>query len=87
MTDEKNEIEKLIDNMISSGFVDTFREFEKGEGHYTWWSYMFNSRAKNIGWRLDYFLASKKIMKDVKESKILDEVMGSDHCPVRLVIK
>jgi len=71
-----------FDNFVAAGLVDTFREFTKDGGHYTWWSNMANSRERNIGWRIDYFLVSKKIMPDVKKSYILPAVMGSDHAPV-----
>jgi len=76
-----------FDNIIKAGFVDTFREFEKGGGHYTWWSQMGNCRARNIGWRIDYFCISPTLKPRLKESRILKEVMGSDHCPVELVLK
>lgn len=72
---------------LEAGFVDTFRMFTKEGGHYTWWSYMFNARAKNVGWRIDYFLISERIKDKVDNSDILPEVMGSDHCPVRLSLK
>ena len=71
-----------FDSFISSGFVDTFREFTKDGGHYTWWSNMANSRERNIGWRIDYFLVSEKIKPSVKRSYILPSVMGSDHAPI-----
>ncbi|HPS87827.1 MAG TPA: exodeoxyribonuclease III [Spirochaetota bacterium] len=71
-----------FDNFISAGFVDTFREFTKDGGHYTWWSNMANSRERNVGWRIDYFLVSEKIKPDIKKSYILPSVMGSDHAPV-----
>jgi exodeoxyribonuclease-3 len=70
--------------LLESGFVDTFREFEKGPGHYTWWSQMMNCRPRNIGWRVDYFIASAKLQKGLKRAWISPEVMGSDHCPVGL---
>ena len=73
-----------IDNIISAGFVDTFRHFTKGKGHYSWWSHFSNARARNVGWRLDYFFVSKKLLPHVKRSTILPQVMGSDHCPVLL---
>ena len=73
-----------FDNYIESGFIDTFREFEKGEGHYTWWSYMFNSRAKNVGWRIDYFCISQILRSKLAKSYILKDVMGSDHAPVAI---
>jgi len=68
--------------LLGSGYIDTFRLFESGGGHYSWWSYMFNARAKNIGWRIDYWVVSEKLKKMVKSSKILPHVIGSDHCPV-----
>ena len=73
-----------FDNIVSEGFVDTFRHFHPDEVKYSWWSYMFNARAKNIGWRIDYFCVSKRLMGRVKEADILTDVMGSDHCPVVL---
>ncbi|MDP4039980.1 MAG: exodeoxyribonuclease III [Candidatus Pacearchaeota archaeon] len=73
-----------FDNYLKNGFVDVFREFCKEEGNYTWWSYMFNARERDIGWRIDYFLASKELLGNIKESQILKDVMGSDHCPVLL---
>mgnify|MGYP000855843985 FL=1 len=72
--------------LLESGFVDTFREFEKGPGHYTWWSQMMNCRARNIGWRVDYFVVSEKLRPALKRAWISPEVMGSDHCPVGLEI-
>ena len=74
-------------NYINSGFVDTFRNFNKEEGHYTWWSYMFQARKKDIGWRIDYFCVSKRLMNKVTNSKILKSILGSDHCPVMLEVK
>lgn len=75
------------DKLIEAGFVDTFRMFTKGSGHYTWWTYMSNARARNIGWRIDYFFVSKKLKTKVKSVKIHDKVMGSDHCPVVIELK
>ncbi|OGI93621.1 exodeoxyribonuclease III [Candidatus Nomurabacteria bacterium RIFCSPLOWO2_01_FULL_40_18] len=75
-----------IQNMIDGGFVDTFRIFTKGNGHYTWWSHFANARARNVGWRIDYIFASSKLAKKVKSAKILPEVLGSDHCPVLIEI-
>lgn len=75
-----------IQKMIDSDFVDTFRIFTKGNGYYSWWSHFANSRARNIGWRIDYIFVSKKLEKKVKAAKILPEVMGSDHCPVLIEI-
>ena len=74
-------------NIISNGFIDTFREFEKGEDHYTWWSYMFQARKRNIGWRIDYFCISKSLKSQLVNSYILKDVLGSDHAPVVMEIK
>ena len=67
---------------VNAGFVDTFREFEKGGGHYTWWSPMSGARARNVGWRIDYFLMSQALRPRLKKAYILPAVTGSDHCPV-----
>lgn len=75
-----------IDALIASGFADSFRHFTKGNGHYTWWSHFANARARNIGWRLDYFFVSVALMKKMKKSIIMPEVLGSDHCPIELTI-
>ena len=71
-----------LTNYLNSGFVDTFRYLYPEEIAYSWWSYRFNARAKNVGWRIDYFLVSDGLMDNVKEASIHLEVMGSDHCPV-----
>jgi exodeoxyribonuclease-3 len=76
-----------VDMIIKAGFVDTFRLFTQGNGHYSWWSNFANSRARNIGWRIDYWFVSQSLKDKVKSSKILSEQMGSDHCPVVLDIK
>ena len=73
--------------LLAAGYVDTFREFEKGPGHYTWWSQMMNCRPRNIGWRVDYFVASEALKPALKRAWISPEVMGSDHCPVGLELK
>jgi exodeoxyribonuclease-3 len=73
--------------LLAAGFSDTFREKYPDTVKYSWWSYRFNSRAKGIGWRIDYFLVSDRIMNLVNDSMIFDEVSGSDHCPVCLDIK
>jgi exodeoxyribonuclease-3 len=67
---------------LKAGFVDTFREFEKAGGHYTWWSQMTGARARNVGWRIDYFLISPALRSRLKRAFIRPDVMGSDHCPV-----
>ena len=73
--------------LLSSGFVDTFRHlYPDVTGAYSWWSYMFNARAKNAGWRIDYFLVSERIKDKITDAAIHSDVMGSDHCPVVLEI-
>lgn len=67
---------------MDAGFLDTFRLFEEGPGHYTWWSWRFQARERNIGWRLDYFLASAAFRSRLTHAGILSQVHGSDHCPV-----
>lgn len=71
-----------FDETLAAGFLDSFREFEPGPGHYSWWSYMNDARARNIGWRIDYFCLSKKLRPRLKKAWIMPQVMGSDHCPV-----
>lgn len=68
--------------LVKAGFVDTFREFEKSGGHYSWWSPMSGARARNVGWRIDYFLISAALRPRLKRAFILPQVTGSDHCPV-----
>lgn len=72
--------------LLNSGFSDTFRSLYPDKVEYSWWSYMFQSRQKNVGWRIDYFVVSGRIMDKVKEAKIHTEIMGSDHCPVSIEI-
>ncbi len=69
-------------NFVNAGFIDLFREFEKGGQHYTWWSPFQQCRARNIGWRIDYFLASKALRSEIVSCYHLPDAMGSDHCPV-----
>ncbi|MBG0768606.1 exodeoxyribonuclease III [Methanococcus maripaludis] len=76
-----------FDNIVNSGFLDTFREFNKEPDNYSWWSYRFNARAKNIGWRIDYFCISKSLKGNLKDAFIMPEVMGSDHCPVGIIFE
>ena len=83
-TDEER---KGFTNYIKASFIDTFRKFNEDGGHYTWWSYMFQARKKDIGWRIDYFCVSDRLIKSVSDSKILKYVLGSDHCPVMIEIK
>ena len=78
---ERNKMTELL----NSGFTDSFRYlYPEKENCYTWWSYMFHAREKNVGWRIDYFIVSKSIENKIKESTIYSEVLGSDHCPVGL---
>lgn len=72
---------------IKAGFIDTFREFETGGGHYSWWSQMTGARARNIGWRLDYFLVSATLRPRLKSAFIRSQIPGSDHCPVGIEIR
>ncbi len=83
-TDEER---SSFDKLIAAGFIDTFREFETGGDHYTWWSYMAKARERNIGWRIDYFLISESLRPRLKKAFILPEVTGSDHCPVGIVLE
>jgi len=76
-----------MDNIIRAGFVDTFRSLKDEEIKYSWWSYRAGARAKNVGWRIDYFLTSDAIRDRVRDADILNEIMGSDHCPVQLELK
>ena len=71
---------------LSSGFTDTFRRLYPEQVTYSWWSYRFRAREKNAGWRIDYFVVSDRLFAHVADSKIHTEVMGSDHCPVELVL-
>ncbi|MBR9707620.1 MAG: exodeoxyribonuclease III, partial [Candidatus Diapherotrites archaeon] len=81
--EERDSFTKILED----GFVDSFRYFNKEPGQYSWWGYWRNLRARNIGWRLDYFCVSQNFISQVNKSTILSDVMGSDHCPVELVIK
>ena len=74
--------------LLQSGLIDSFRYlYPKKEGCYTWWSYMFNARANNAGWRIDYFLASDVLKDRIEDSVIYSEVLGSDHCPIALLLR
>lgn len=72
---------------VDAGFVDSFRLFTQGNGHYSWWSQRANCRARNIGWRIDYVMVSAALAKQVKAAEIHGDVMGSDHCPVSITLK
>lgn len=76
-----------VQAMVDAGFHDAFRLFTEGNGHYSWWSHWARARDRNIGWRIDYFFVSSKLVKQVKSCKILADVYGSDHCPVLLELK
>lgn len=81
-TDEERE---KMTKLQEAGFVDTFRYFYPDqEGIYSWWSYRFNARKNNAGWRIDYFMASQSLSDRLKDAKILTDIMGSDHCPIEL---
>ena len=71
---------------IDAGFVDTLRMFKQGNGHYTWWSHFANARARNVGWRIDYFLVSESLKAKVKSADIHANVLGSDHCPISVTL-
>ena len=79
---EREKFSKLLD----SGFVDTFRELYPEKVQYSWWSYRMKARERNVGWRIDYFVVSNRLMKKVKDSIIFDQIEGSDHCPVGLIL-
>ncbi len=82
-----NEEREKMTQLLNKGFTDSFRYlYPTKENCYTWWSYMFNAREKNVGWRIDYFIVSKSIEKQIKESIIYSEITGSDHCPVGIEI-
>lgn len=83
-TDEERE---KMTELLNAGFTDTFRYlYPDKEDSYSWWSYMFKAREKNVGWRIDYFIVSKTIEDKIKEATIYSEILGSDHCPVGLEI-
>ncbi|MBV9349735.1 MAG: exodeoxyribonuclease III [Patescibacteria group bacterium] len=75
-----------IDRILAAGFQDTFRMFTRGKGYYTWWSHFANARARNVGWRIDYFFVSASLAKRVHSASILPDITGSDHCPILLDI-
>ena len=77
-----------FDTLLSAGFVDTFRHFYPTlEGAYSWWSYRFHAREKNVGWRIDYFLTSERLREKLTGAKIHADVFGSDHCPVEVTLE
>lgn len=76
-----------LENYLKNGFIDSFRHFNNKPRNYTYWSYMFQARRRNIGWRIDYFLISRNFMSNVKKAFILKDVEGSDHCPVGIELR
>ena len=83
-TDEERE---KMTTLLGSGFIDTFRHFyPDAANRYSWWSYRFHAREKNVGWRIDYFLISERLASRLRSAEIHDDIMGSDHCPVSLVL-
>ncbi len=76
-----------FENWLAAGFIDTFRMFKQGNGYYTWWSHFANSRARNVGWRIDYFLVSEALKPLVVAADIHPDALGSDHCPVSITLK
>ena len=83
-----NEEREKMTELLNNGFVDSFRYlYPETKDVYSWWSYMFHAREKNAGWRIDYFIVSEKIKEKIEDSKVLMQVLGSDHCPVELDIK
>lgn len=81
--EERNKMTELL----GSGFIDTFRYFNKNKVKYTWWSYMRQAREKDIGWRIDYFIVNKEFIDSVESTMIYDQIMGSDHCPIGIDLK
>jgi exodeoxyribonuclease III len=80
-TDEER---RGFQNFLDAGFIDTLRLFKQGNGYYTWWSHFANSRARNVGWRIDYFLASESLKDKIKSADIHPKQLGSDHCPISI---
>ena len=83
-TDEERE---KMTQLLSNGFIDTFRTLYPEQITYSWWSYRFRAREKNTGWRIDYFLISERLRDRLEDAKIHTEIMGSDHCPVEIILK
>ncbi|TXC78807.1 exodeoxyribonuclease III [Luteibaculum oceani] len=75
-----------IDNFVNGGFVDSFRHLHPDKVQYTWWSFRGGARQRNVGWRIDYFLVSEKLKPQISDAFIMDQIMGSDHCPVGLIL-
>jgi exodeoxyribonuclease-3 len=81
-----NEERQGFQNFVDAGFIDTFRLFTQGNGHYTWWSHFAQARARNVGWRIDYFLVSNTLRNKVAAADIHPDILGSDHCPVSVTL-
>ncbi len=82
-----HEEREWVNKFIKSGYVDTFRHFTKDGGHYTWWDYYTGARARDVGWRIDYFFVTENLLPSLKKAFILKDVMGSDHCPIGIELK
>ena len=80
---ERNKMTELL----NSGFIDTYRYYNPNEVKYTWWSYMFQARSKDIGWRIDYFIVNKDFINNIKKTMIYTDVLGSDHCPIGIEVE
>ena len=83
-TDEERQ---KFSELLSEGFIDTFRTLYPDEVTYSWWSYRFHARERNAGWRIDYFVTSQRLLEHIRDAKIHTDIMGSDHCPVELQLK
>jgi exodeoxyribonuclease-3 len=83
-TDQERE---KFSTLLASGFIDTFRTLYPEQVTYSWWSYRFQARQKNAGWRIDYFVTSQRLLEHIEDAKIHTKIMGSDHCPVELTLK
>jgi len=83
-----DEERQCFTDLLNRGFTDSFRHLNPEQKHaYTWWSYMYNARANNAGWRIDYFLTSNRLADNIRETPIYSDIMGSDHCPVGLTLE
>lgn len=82
-----DEERNMMTKLLSSGFIDVYRYLYPDGRDYTWWSYRMNARNKNIGWRIDYFIISERFIDNIKDIIIHKEILGSDHCPIELIIK
>jgi len=76
-----------LDKIIAHGYIDTFRHFHKEPGQYTWWDMKTGARARNVGWRIDYFFVTENMLNNVENAFIMPDVTGSDHCPIGLILK